>query len=104
MHRTTALAIVSVAVFLALSGPPARADETGTYYVVASTLNVRLAPGPQGRLSGSLQREQQVYVFETKDGWGRISKYYDGGKDGLSGMIARWVAMRYLSRTPPAAQ
>lgn len=38
-------------------------------------------------------KRQKVDVFEIKYGWTRISRYYDGGVEGVAGNVARFVAV-----------
>ena len=71
-------------------------------YVTANQLNVRLSPSPSGKITNRLDRGQRVDVFEVKNGWARISKYYDGFVEGVSGQVARWVASKYLSKSRPS--
>ena len=73
-----------------------------TLYASASALNVRLAPRADGELTNRIYRQSSVQVYEHRDGWARISKYYDGDVEGLSGQVARWVSASYLSKKRPA--
>ncbi len=92
---------VLLAVFVA-SASFAAAQSPGNYVVTAGTLNVRLAPNTAGKGKCKLHRGEKVEVLEVKDGWARISRYYDGGSEGLSGDVAHWVFARHLSATPAA--
>ena len=74
------------------------------YYVTSEKLNVRLAPNKTGKITNTLYMRQKVEVFQVKDGWARISRYYDGGIEGLSGDVARWVFAKYLSTNRPAEE
>jgi hypothetical protein len=60
-----------------------------------------LAPNKSGKITNTLYKRQKVKVFEIKDGWARISRFYDGGVEGLSGNVARWVFAKYLSVNRP---
>ncbi len=71
-------------------------------YVVASELNVRLEPNSKGKITNVLYHGQKVEVFEFRSGWARISKYYDGNIEGVSGNVARWVSSKYLNDDKPA--
>lgn len=71
------------------------------FYVTPEKLNVRLAPSINGKITNVLSKRQVVTVFETKDGWARISRYYDGESEGLQGNVARWVSSKYLSTNYP---
>jgi len=75
----------------------AQATEPGTYYVEETVLEERLAPTKKGNVTNRLYRGQKVQVFEIKDGWARVSKYYDGGIEGKSVKVARWVLVSGLS-------
>jgi len=84
----------------------ADATEGGSYYVTAPTVNVRLAPNANAKITNRLYRQNRVDVLELRDGWARISRYYDGRVEGLSGDVARWVSASHLSqhRPPDLAQ
>lgn len=85
---------------IAISTAYAAATSTGDFVVTAGTLNVRLAPNTTGKTSSRLHRGQVVGVLEVKDGWARISRYYDGASEGLSGSVAHWVFATHLSAKP----
>ena len=74
---------------------------TGIAYVTANRLNVRLAPDPSGKITIVLDLGEKVNVLEVQGDWARISHYYDGSTEGLSGGVARWVAAEYLSDSRP---
>lgn len=80
------------------------AQDTGVYYVTASTLNVRFEPAGGGKVAKTLERGEKVFVFEMRDGWGRISKPFSGKNFDLPGMVAYWVSMQYLGREKPGAK
>ena len=87
-------------------------------YVSADQLSVRSCPSTScGRISWLLSG-QKVTVSETKDGWARISKYYNAScKGGVSdyvdsgnaacsrengivdGQFAEWVSLVYLAES-----
>jgi hypothetical protein len=72
------------------------------YYVISNKLNVRLGANKTSLITNILYKGQKLKVFEIKNGWARISHYYDGKVEGTSGNIARWVFTKYLSiRCPP---
>jgi hypothetical protein len=73
----------------------------GSYYVTADSLNVRLAPDSKAKITNKLYRQQKLYVFEVKGEWARISKYYSGATEIVSGEVARWVSAKYLSNFLP---
>jgi hypothetical protein len=74
----------------------------GDFVVTAGTLNVRLAPSTSAKARGKLHRGQVIEVLEVVDGWARISRYYNGASEGLSGTVAHWVFATHLSALPPA--
>lgn len=74
------------------------------YYVISDNLNVRLAPDKDGKVTNTLYKRQKVEVFEFKEGWARISRYYNGSVEGVSGEVARWVSARYISTNRPAEE
>ena len=98
------LTVLSVPIAALAQGGPANetdsheeAIRTGAAYVTADRLNVRLAPSPSGKITNVLDRGQKVDVLEVQGEWARISRYYDGSIEGVSGGVARWVSTRYLS-------
>jgi hypothetical protein len=91
-------------VFFTISFAHGGVTTPGEYYVTSNNLNVRLAPNKNGKVTNMLYKRQKVEVFEVKDGWARISRYYDGGVEGLSGDVARWVSSKYLSTNRPAEE
>ena len=98
---TRVILVLLVAVF---SAPAAFAEamSPGAFFVTANTLNVRLAANTMGSVASKLHRGQEVEVFEIDNGWARISEYFDGGSEGLSSNVARWVSATHLSAKPPA--
>lgn len=97
----------TLAIFLAIfaaSVAHAGAISPGNYYVTSGKLDVRLAPNKNGKITNTLYKRQKLEVFEVKNGWARISRYYDGGVEGLSGKVARWVLAKYLSTNRPAEE
>ncbi|QQX81104.1 SH3 domain-containing protein [Shewanella sp. KX20019] len=91
---------ITIALFF-VGGVYAEATKAGDYYVSANRLSVRLAPSTSGSITNTLNRKQKVEVFEVKNGWARVSKYYNGSVEGKSGQVARWVSAKYLSTTRP---
>jgi hypothetical protein len=82
----------------------------GSYYV-SEEVQQRRAPSPIASVSNVLYRQQRVDVYEVRDGWARISKYYNGQLDGSDGQIAAWIPADKLSdkrlpdlKQPPIAQ
>lgn len=111
MKLPIAKSILLVAAFYA---QPLQAQQTDLY-VSADQLSVRSCPSTScGRISWLLSG-QKVTVAETKNGWARISKYYDAAckagkseyvdignsacseENGVSnGQFAEWVSLDYL--------
>ena len=96
--------LTALTAIFAVSNAFAAASAPGQYVVTASTLNVRLAPQMNGQTSSRLGRGQVVDVLEVRDGWARISNYFDGAGEGLSGDVARWVYAVHLSIKPAEAR
>jgi len=80
----------------------AQATKPGSHYVKESVLEERLAPSNSSNVTNRIYRSQKVEVFEIKNGWARVSKYYDGAVEGKSGQVARWVLASGLSTNQPA--
>lgn len=97
--------IFSVVFVLAPSLPRAEEKQRHDYkYVTTERLNVRLFPNKQGKITNVLYKRDGVRVFEVNDkGWARISRFYDGAVEGVSGLVARWVFGKYLSPIRPPA-
>ena len=69
----------------------------GTYIVDAKKLNVRIAPNTKGQIVTSLTKGKEVYVYETKGTYARISEYFSGSGYGVSGSVAQWISADYLT-------
>jgi hypothetical protein len=80
----------------------ATAEGPGTYYVSAPKTNEHLGPSAATIVTNTIYRQQRVDVFEVRDGWARVSKFYDGAVEGVSGRVARWVLAEHLDRKSPA--
>ena len=93
--------VIATLFVFSISFTNAEAITTGNYYVTANALNVRLSPQSDGKITNKIYRQQKVEVFEIKSGWARISKYYDGSIEGVSGQVARWISKKYLSKNRP---
>lgn len=77
------------------------AVSAGEFYVSANRLSVRLGPSTDASIANTLNRKQKVQVYEVRNGWARVSEYYEGGAEGKSEKVARWVYAKYLSSTEP---
>lgn len=90
-------------------------------FVIAGRLSRRTCPSTSCGISGSLKFREAVLVFETQDGWARITQPYSAScKDGFSeyvksgdarceegngivrGIFAEWVSLQHLSKNRPA--
>lgn len=88
---------------LLVSGPVfAQATQPGVYFVKEKFLEERLAPQANASITNKIYLQQKVDVFEIKNGFARVSKYYDGEVEGKQGQVARWVLTAGLSSTRPA--
>lgn len=76
-------------------------SSTPSKYVKVDRAEVRLSPAANGKITNTLFLHQRVDVYETKGGWVRISKFYNGEVEGMKGDVARWVALRDLSEVKP---
>jgi hypothetical protein len=97
---------VAVAMFIAIFTATtafAEARSPGGFVVTADSLNVRLAANETGKVTDKLFQREKVEVFEVKNGWARISEYYDDENNGLSAKVARWVFATHLSAPRLAA-
>jgi len=54
--------------------------------ITASALNVRSGPGTEYTKTGSVKKDETVFVFEEKNGWSRIA------------LNDQWVSSRYISK------
>lgn len=81
----------------------AAADGPGPYFVSSDSVKERLGPSVSAASTNTIHKGQAVEVFEVKDGWARVSKFYDGAVEGQSGQVARWVSAQFLVKEKPAA-
>lgn len=95
-------------ILMALATSAVAEDGHGAYFVKADRTNVRLCPAITCPTANSFDRGQAVQVFEIKQGWGRITKYYDASAERdefpqiTAETVANWVRIDLLSRTRPA--
>ena len=99
MNRTIFISAFSASI--ALAPLHAQAPKPGIYYVTQDVLDERLAPSADAAVTNRIHRGQRVDVFESKSGWARVSKYYDGVVEGQGGQVARWVLASGLSTDKP---
>lgn len=90
-------------------------------WVTVDSLNRRTCPEASCGVVGKLGFREKATILEEKEGWARITKYYDAScRNGRSeyvdegnslcvpsngienGSLAEWVSARYLSATRPA--
>ena len=69
----------------------------GVYYVKVNVLEERLAPSSTASITNRIYRKQKLDVYEVRNGWARVSKFYDGSVEGKTGQVARWVNTQGLS-------
>ena len=104
INNGTLISRVAVAIFIAIftaSTAFAEARSPGGFVVTADSLNVRQAANETGKVTGKLYQQEKVEVFEVKNGWARISEYYNKETNGLSSKVARWVFATHLSTPRP---
>jgi len=100
----TRVAVATFIVFFTASSAFAEARSPGGFVVTADSLNVRLAANETGRVTGKLFQREKVEVFEVRNGWARISEYYDEQSNGQSSKVARWVFATHLSAPRPVGK
>lgn len=71
-------------------------------YVITEVAEERLGPDASATVTNKVYRGQAVKVYETTNGWARVSEYYEGRVEGRSGRIARWIASAALANERPA--
>lgn len=69
-------------------------------YVSKDRATVYLNHNSNSKTTNTLGLGDKVDVLEDKNGFSRISKYYDGSLEGVSGNVARWIKSDLLSKTP----
>lgn len=72
-------------------------------FVIEDRVAERLAPGSNATVTNHIYKGQSVQIYEFKDGWARVSPFYNGSIEGEIGEVARWVQTSSLSTYPPAA-
>lgn len=66
-------------------------------YVKANTTFEYLYPSLDAKVTNTLRIGQKVDVLEEKNGFARVSKFYNGDSEQVSGEVARWVILKDLS-------
>jgi hypothetical protein len=106
-----------VVLLLAVALPAMAASEA---WVTIDRLNRRTCPAVTCGIVGSLMFREKTTIYEERNGWARVSEYYDAFcQSGLSqfvdsgnaactesngianGLFAEWVSLKYLSDTRP---
>jgi hypothetical protein len=72
-------------------------------YVITEVAEERLGPSETAPITNKVYRGQAVKVYETLNGWARVSDFYDGAVEGQSGKVARWIQVSSLASEPPTA-
>jgi hypothetical protein len=98
---TTMRVAIALCLLVASGSANAQALNSGPYYVAVDVLEERLGPSSDATVTNRIYRQQRVDVHEIKNGWARISEYYDGRVEGKSGKVARWVLVKHLSSSRP---
>jgi hypothetical protein len=97
MHRT--FLVIGTLLFAGMAW--GQATGPGSYYVKVDVLDERLGPKESAKSTNRLYKGQRLDVFEVRSGWARVSQYYDGAIEGLSGQVATWVKASGLSAKEP---
>lgn len=117
-YRVMKYRLSLVIAFATLSLPAVAATEA---WVTTDRLNRRTCPSTECGVVGVLFFRERATIYEEKQGWGRITIYYDAScKDGKSeyvdkgnatcdrrngvvdGKFAEWVLLKFLSKDRPA--
>ena len=97
------------------------AEPSDKYWVTPDRLNRRTCPSIDCGIVGWLSFREGTNVFEDRDGWARVSRYYDAScangrseyvdsgasrcdpENGIvDGKFAEWVSADFLSEDPPS--
>ena len=98
------LGFVLLAITLTLSTAQAEVSAPGIHVVTSNSLNVRLTASTSGKVVDKLRRGSKIQVKEVREGWARISGFYDGSAHGIDGKVSRWVSAQYLESYAPVSQ
>jgi hypothetical protein len=109
--------VLPILLFAGVAMPAMAASEA---WVTTDRLNRRTCPAVTCGIVGSLMFREKATIYEEKNGWARVSKYYDAScQNGLSqyvdsgnaactegngivnGRFAEWVSLEYLIDTRP---
>lgn len=95
--KRTALVLVTLVIHSTHS------EAADVRYVSSTSVDERLCPSASCSSTNKIYRQQKVEVFELKDGWARVSRYYDGVVEGagIAKQVVRWVPTKDLSLTRP---
>lgn len=100
---------------------PSTSSTSDTFWVTSDRLNRRTCPATLCGVVGKFFHREGVKIFEKRDGWARVTKYYDAycinGKseyvdsgratcspsNGITnGKFAEWVSLQFLAAKRPA--
>ncbi|WP_462405932.1 SH3 domain-containing protein [Gracilibacillus sp. Marseille-QA3620] len=79
--------------YLTTKKPSTAASNLGTYYVTASSLNVREKATTSSKVIGSVKRYAALTLLKKSGSWGQVK--LSNGKTG-------WVSMKYLTTKKPS--
>ena len=72
---------------------PAATTNLGTYYVTASSLNLREKASSSSKSIASVKKDTSLTLLKKSGSWGQVK---------LSNGTTGWVSLQYLSKTKPA--
>lgn len=122
MHKLLSLAFVVASLSNAYALEPSAANSSSKeMFASVDRVNRRTCPSSECGVVGQLFYRESVKVYEAKEGWARITKYYDascshGASDYVDsgpkscvanngivdGKFAEWVSIKLLSNVRPA--
>lgn len=99
--------------------PRKKPNLINNFWVVSDNLNRRTCPSTQCGIVGQFSFQEKIKIFETREGWARVTKYYNAGCEGgksiyvdfgesnclpnngiINNRFAEWVFMHFLSGKP----
>jgi hypothetical protein len=121
MAPVETLSMRNVLLALLLAGVAMPALAASEAWVTTDRLSRRTCPAVTCGIVGTLMFREKATIYEERNGWARVSKYYDAScQNGLSeyvdsgnaaciedngivdGLFAEWVSMEYLGDMRPA--
>lgn len=85
----------------AAASPESEQPPHKSFYAIERVTKVRLGPSSTAPVTNELYRQDKVDVYETKNGWARVTEFYDGRVEDVQGQVARWVPLKSLSDKRP---